>query len=168
MQIFRERNGCLYFCWTYFVHFSWFLIYWVITCNFTWAKLSRLYSMNTPRSLTLKKISFYIKRWTRRWKWQTTSAPMAWLFLPENELPQWQQKIAQCAKNAIRPQMVSLSGLALFSARSAIFCRYWTCTFSGRWHGYWCLCRCHFHLFVSMSFVISLLFAIRLKSTPQR
>ncbi len=37
------------------MHFSWFLIYWVITCNFTRAKLSRLYSMNTPRSLTLKR-----------------------------------------------------------------------------------------------------------------
>ena len=50
--------------------------------------------------------------------------PMAWLFLPENVLPQWQQKIAQMRKKSIRTQMVSLFGLALFSARSAIFCRY--------------------------------------------
>ena len=28
--------------------------------------------------------------------------PMAWLFLPENELPQWQQKIAD-AENIDRP-----------------------------------------------------------------
>jgi hypothetical protein len=50
--------------------------------------------------------------------------PMAWLFLPENVLPQWQQKIAQMRKKSIQTQMVSLFGLALFSARSAIFCRY--------------------------------------------
>ena len=30
---------------------------------------------------------------------QTTSAPMAWLFLQENVLPQWQQKIALRAEN---------------------------------------------------------------------
>ena len=26
---------------------------WVITCNFTWAKLSRLYSMNTPHAIDI-------------------------------------------------------------------------------------------------------------------
>ena len=49
--------------------------------------------------------------------------PMAWLFLPENVLPQWQQKIALCAKNPSGPKQ-SRYGLALFSARSAIFCRH--------------------------------------------
>jgi hypothetical protein len=29
--------------------------------------------------------------------------PMAWLFLPENELPQWQQKIALRAENPSGP-----------------------------------------------------------------
>ena len=29
--------------------------------------------------------------------------PMAWLFLPENELPQWQQKIALRAENKSGP-----------------------------------------------------------------
>ena len=48
--------------------------------------------------------------------------PMAWLFLPENMLPQWQQKIALRAENP--------SGRYLFFA-IAIFCRYWTCSFSG-------------------------------------
>ena len=80
------------------------------------------------KSLTLQRLIILYKKV----KMQTTSAPMAWLFLPENEQVQYLQKIAQCAKNTIRPQMVSLSGLALFSARSAIFCRYWTCTFSCR------------------------------------
>ena len=47
---------------------------------------------------------------------------------PENELPQWQQKIAN-AENIANPYC---RGLDRFSARSAIFCRYWTCTFSGR------------------------------------
>ena len=54
--------------------------------------------------------------------------PMAWLFLPENVLPQWQQKIAN-AENTANPYCRGPYG---FSARSAIFCRYWTCTFSGR------------------------------------
>ena len=47
--------------------------------------------------------------------------PMAWLFLPENVLPQWQQKIAPRAKNPSGPKQ-SLYGHALFSARSAILC----------------------------------------------
>ena len=47
---------------------------------------------------------------------------------PENVLPQWQQKIAN-AKNIANPYC---RGLYRFSAQSAIFCRYWTCTFSGR------------------------------------
>ena len=50
--------------------------------------------------------------------------PNALSLLPENVLPQWQQKIAQKRKKYIRTQMVSLFGLALFSSRSAIFCRY--------------------------------------------
>jgi hypothetical protein len=36
---------------------------------------------------------------TKRRKWQTTSAPMAWLFLPENEQVQYLQKIALRAEN---------------------------------------------------------------------
>ena len=31
--------------------------------------------------------------------------PMAWLFLPENVLPQWQQKIAQMRKKSPRTQI---------------------------------------------------------------
>ncbi len=46
--------------------------------------------------------------------------------LPENVLPQWQQKIAN-AENTANPYCRGPYG---FSARSAIFCRYWTCTFS--------------------------------------
>ena len=48
--------------------------------------------------------------------------------LPENVLPQWQQKIAN-AENTANPYCRGPNG---FSARSAIFCRYWTCSFSGR------------------------------------
>ena len=47
---------------------------------------------------------------------------------PENELPQWQQKIAN-AENTSLSKCRRPDG---FSARSAIFCRYWTCSFSGR------------------------------------
>ena len=54
---------------------------------------------------------------------QTTSAPMAWLFLQENVQVQYLQKIALRAKNPFGPKW-SLSGHALFSARSAIFCRH--------------------------------------------
>ena len=35
---------------------------------------------------------------------QTTSAPMAWLFLQENVLPQWQRKIALRAENPSGPK----------------------------------------------------------------
>ena len=35
---------------------------------------------------------------------QTTSAPMAWLFLQENVQVQYLQKIAQMRKKSIRPQ----------------------------------------------------------------
>ena len=45
--------------------------------------------------------------------------------LPENVLPQWQQKI-------MRVDIMTTHWIQLFFARSAIFCRYWTCTFSGR------------------------------------
>ena len=36
---------------------------------------------------------------------QTTSAPMAWLFLQENVQVQYLQKIAQMRKKSIRPQI---------------------------------------------------------------
>ena len=36
---------------------------------------------------------------------QTTSAPMAWLFLPENEQVQYLQKIALRAENKLGPRM---------------------------------------------------------------
>ena len=43
-----------------------------------------------------------------------------------------------------------------FFARCAIFCRYWTCSFSGRNNqAIGAEVVCHFLLFVSMSFVIS-------------
>ena len=35
--------------------------------------------------------------------------PMAWLFLPENELPQWQQKIALRAENPSGPKHISIA-----------------------------------------------------------
>ena len=38
-------------------------------------------------------------------KMQTTSAPMAWLLLQENEQAQYLQKIAQMRKKSIRPQI---------------------------------------------------------------
>ena len=50
--------------------------------------------------------------------------------LPENVLPQWQQKIAM--QKIMRVDEVTKHWTRLFSARSAIFCRYWTCTFSCR------------------------------------
>ncbi len=50
--------------------------------------------------------------------------------LPENVLPQWQQKIAM--QKIMRVDEVTKHWTHLFSARSAIFCRYWTCSFSGR------------------------------------
>ena len=80
---------------------------------------------------------------------QTTSAPMAWLFLQENVQVQYLQKIALRAENPYGPRQY---GFAVFSAL-AIFCCHWGSTFSGRWHGYWCLCRCHFHLLLYPIFV---------------
>ena len=49
--------------------------------------------------------------------------------LPENVLPQWQQKIAN-AENSPRPiqNCVRMDFLRI----CAIFCRYWTCSFSCR------------------------------------
>ncbi len=47
---------------------------------------------------------------------QTTSAPMAWLFLQENVLPQWQQKIALRAENKLVQYLVIISTQLLFSA----------------------------------------------------
>ena len=38
---------------------------------------------------------------------QTTSAPMAWLFLQENEQVQYLQKIAQMRKKSLRPQILN-------------------------------------------------------------
>ena len=52
--------------------------------------------------------------------------------LPENVLPQWQQKIA--LQKIIRVDVVTRLWTRLFSARSAIFCRYWTCSFSCRYN----------------------------------
>ena len=34
--------------------------------------------------------------------------PMAWLFLPENVLPQWQQKIALRAENPSGPKYIKI------------------------------------------------------------
>ncbi len=63
--------------------------------------------------------------------------------LPENVLPQWQQKIAN-AENTANPYCLGPYG---FSARSAIFCRYWTCSFSGRNNqAIGAEVVCHFHL----------------------
>ena len=45
----------------------------------------------------------------------------------------------------------------VFSAL-AIFCCHWGSTFSGSWHGYWCLCRCHFHLLLYPFFRVSIHF----------
>ena len=52
--------------------------------------------------------------------------------LPENELPQWQQKIALRAENKASPDNETIRGRMVFFAHCAIFCRYWTCTFSCR------------------------------------
>ena len=51
--------------------------------------------------------------------------------LPENVLPQWQQKIALRAENTPRPYHYNWNR-RIFCAFCAIFCRYWTCSFSGR------------------------------------
>ena len=45
--------------------------------------------------------------------------------LPENELPQWQQKIRL-------NHIIKYLGPEEFLRICAIFCRYWTCTFSCR------------------------------------
>ena len=70
--------------------------------------------------------------------------------LPENVLPQWQQKIAD-AENIY--SSISNNNLwpDVFSA-SAIFCRYWTCSFSGRNNqAIEAEVVCHFHLtFISL------------------
>ena len=50
--------------------------------------------------------------------------------LPENVLPQWQQKML--TQKIKRDDVVTRLWTHLFSARSAIFCRYWTCSFSRR------------------------------------
>ena len=52
---------------------------------------------------------------------QTTSAPMAWLFLQENEQVQYLQKIA-AQKIRLDHIIICLCGPDGFSARSAIFC----------------------------------------------
>jgi hypothetical protein len=73
--------------------------------------------------------------------------------LPENMLPQWQQKIALRAENKMSPSKKTL-GAAGFSARSAIFCRYWTCSFSGLRDGLLKpMSPIHFHLLVSMFYL---------------
>ena len=72
---------------------------------------------------------------------------------PENVLPQWQQKLLTQTIRLDRIIYLRPNG---FSARSAIFCRYWTCSFSGRNNqAIGAEVVCHFLLFVSMSFVIS-------------
>jgi hypothetical protein len=45
---------------------------------------------------------------------QTTSAPMAWLFLQENVQVQYLQKIAQMRKKSIRPQIFNVMVEAYF------------------------------------------------------
>jgi hypothetical protein len=50
--------------------------------------------------------------------------------LPENVLPQWQQKIAD-AENSPRPYHLNIWDRMDFLRICAIFCRYWTCSFSG-------------------------------------
>ena len=51
--------------------------------------------------------------------------------LPENVLPQWQQKIALRAENPSGPHRhIMIWSRRIFCA--AIFCRYWTCSFSCR------------------------------------
>ena len=42
----------------------------------------------------------------RKVKMTDNLGPMAWLFLPENELPQWQQKIALRAENPSGPDII--------------------------------------------------------------
>ena len=51
---------------------------------------------------------------------------------PENELPQWQQKIALRAENKASPDSETIWVRMDFLRICAIFCRYWTCSFSGR------------------------------------
>ena len=48
-----------------------------------------------PRPNALSIFGFY----KDKVKMADNLGPMAWLFLPENELPQWQQKIALRAEN---------------------------------------------------------------------
>ena len=50
--------------------------------------------------------------------------------LPENVLPQWQQKIALRAENPSGHTDIMIWSRRIFCA--AIFCRYWTCSFSRR------------------------------------
>ena len=45
---------------------------------------------------------------------QTTSAPMAWLFLPENEQVQYLQKIALRAENPSEPRYVVIWSRRIF------------------------------------------------------
>ena len=45
---------------------------------------------------------------------QTTSASMVWLFLRENVLPQWQQKIALRAENKPVQSLITTSTLIIF------------------------------------------------------
>ena len=51
--------------------------------------------------------------------------------LPENVLPQWQQKIAD-AENIYSSISNNCRGRRDFLRICAIFCRYWTCSFSCR------------------------------------
>ena len=50
--------------------------------------------------------------------------------LPENVLPQWQQKIALRAESIRTHRHIMIWSRRIFC--EAIFCRYWTCTFSCR------------------------------------
>ena len=50
--------------------------------------------------------------------------------LPENMLPQCSRKLHFVQKIRL-DRNIKYLGPYGFSARSAIFCRYWTCTFSG-------------------------------------
>ena len=69
---------------------------------------------------------------------------------PENVLPQWQQKIANAEK--IYSSIYNHFGAGWHFLRiCAIFCRYWTCSFSGRNNqGIEPEVVCHFHLLVHL------------------
>ncbi len=66
------------------------------------------YSAEVPIALWQTK-----KVYKSKVKMQTTSAPMAWLFLQENVQVQYLQKIALCAKNPSGPKFVKVKAYFL-------------------------------------------------------